>query len=114
MNSFQRVSRIVNKLVTPLMNVPIVGGQLSRTMAVISYTGRRSGKTFTFPVNYLGKGDDTLTVGVMMPDRKTWWRNFYPDPAPISVTIGGRTRTGTAVAQRDPDRGVRVKVTFDS
>ncbi|NMO01511.1 nitroreductase family deazaflavin-dependent oxidoreductase [Gordonia sp. TBRC 11910] len=114
MNLFQRVLRAANKVVTPLLHAPVVGGQLSRSMAIITYTGRRSGKTFSTPVNYLAKGDDTLVIGVMMSERKNWWRNFDPGPAPITVTIGGIDRTGTGVVKRGHDGVVRVKVTFDA
>ncbi|GAB19402.1 hypothetical protein GOEFS_083_00340 [Gordonia effusa NBRC 100432] len=114
MSLFQNAAKVFNKAVTPLLNAPVVGDRLSKSMAVISYTGRRSGKTFSTPVNYQKKGDDTLIIGVMLPDSKTWWRNFYPDPGPITVTIGDAARNGTALAQRDEKRGVRVKVTFDA
>ena len=114
MNLFQRVAQTVNKVVTPLLNAPVVGGRLAKSMAVITYTGRRSGKTFSTPVNYLAKSDGTLVIGVMMPERKAWWRNFDPGPAPISVRIGGVDRVGTAVVKRDDEGVVRVKVTFDA
>ncbi len=114
MNTFQRIAKTVNKVVTPLLHAPVIGGRLSKSVAVISYTGRRSGKTFSTPVNYLRSDDGTLTIGVMMPDRKTWWRNFHPDSAPITVNIGGAERAGIALAQRDDEGGVRVEVTLDA
>lgn len=113
MNTFQRVAKTLNKIVTPLLHAPVIGGRLSKSVAIISYTGRRSGRTFSTLVNYLWEGDGVLTIGVMMPDRKTWWRNFYPKSAPIAVNIGGAERTGIAVARRD-GRGVRVEVTLDA
>ncbi|MFW0791494.1 nitroreductase/quinone reductase family protein [Gordonia sp. CPCC 205333] len=114
MSFFQNAAKVFNKAVTPLLSAPVVGDRLAKSMAVISYTGRRTGKTFSTPVNYQKRDDDSLIIGVMMPDSKTWWRNFYPDPAPITVAIGDTARTGTAVAQRDEKRGVRVKVTFEA
>ncbi|GHE79376.1 hypothetical protein GCM10017786_06540 [Amycolatopsis deserti] len=99
----------MNAAVVPLLNTPVVGRRLSKSVAVISYTGRRSGKTFRTPVNYVRQGD-TLTIRVVMPHRKTWWRNFYPEPGPIAVAIGDVERAGTAVARRDERGGVRVQV----
>ncbi len=111
MNNFQRIAKTINAVVTPLLHVPWIGARLSRSVAVITYIGRRSGATFSTPVNYVRDGD-ALTIGVMMPERKNWWRNFYPEAAPISVTIGGVERHGTAVAERD-ETGARVKVVLD-
>ncbi len=109
----QRIAKVFNKAVIPLLDVPVIGSKLAGSMATITYVGRRSGKTFTAPVNYTRKGDDSIIIGVMAADQKSWWRNFYPDPHPITVTTGGRSRSGSAVAQRDPKLGTRVKVTFD-
>lgn len=113
MTTFQRIAKIANKAVFPILNAPVIGQKLSGSMATISYVGRRSGKEFSAPVAYTRKDDRTLTIGVAAPDQKSWWRNFYPDGGPITVDIGGVSRTGTAVAQRDDERGTRVTVTFD-
>ena len=50
-------------------------------MINIRYVGRRSGKTFETPVGYRRSGDSVI-IGVMSPDKKTWWRNFLGDGAP--------------------------------
>ncbi|GAA1481920.1 hypothetical protein GCM10009624_23600 [Gordonia sinesedis] len=102
----------MNLAVTPLLHAPLIGSRMSKSMAVISYTGRRSGKRFSTPVNYAER-DGTITIGVMAPDMKTWWRNFYPDPHPMSIDIGGVERSGSAVAHRDADGGVKVVLTLD-
>ena len=111
MNSFQRIARAVNTVIVPLLDTPLVGDRLSKSVALISYTGRRSGRIFSTPVNYERTPDGGLRIGVMMPERKNWWRNFYPEAAPIAVTIGGAERQGTAKANRTED-GVTVDVTF--
>lgn len=108
MNTFQRVAAAVNSVVEPLVGAPVIGSLLGRSMTVITYVGRRSGRTFSAPVAYRRKGD-RLTVGVAMPDKKTWWRNFYPDAGPISVKLDGADRTGQAVAHRE-DKGVYVSI----
>jgi hypothetical protein len=78
-----------------------------RRFTVITYTGRRSGRTFSTPVAYKRAGT-TVTIGVQMPEAKNWWRNFL-DGGPIALQLGGVHRTGHAVSRRD-DRG-RVTVT---
>ena len=112
-NRFQRVAGVVNRtVVLPLLRIPGLDGLLGRAFTTVSYTGRKSGKHVTFPVNYVRSGD-TVTIGVAMPDRKTWWRNFTGDGAPISVTLDGENRTGHAVASKDSKGSVRVRVTLD-
>lgn len=92
-----------------LIDAPIVGGLVRRSMVVIRYTGRRSGGTFQTPVNYQRRGDDVV-IRVMAPDKKTWWRNFLGEGGPLTLTnFDGADRTGHAVAHRD-ERG-RVTVT---
>ncbi|MGV9861022.1 nitroreductase/quinone reductase family protein [Rhodococcus koreensis] len=114
MNAFQRVAKIVNSVVTPLLHAPVLGRRMSKTVAIVSYTGRRSGKTISTPVNYLQQNDSTIAIGVMAPDKKTWWRNFYPDPAPMTIDIAGVERSGTAIAHRDDNGAVNVELTLDS
>lgn len=113
MNTFQRVAHGVNRLVAPILRAPVVGGMLSRSMTEITYTGRRSGKQFSLPVAYRRRGADEVIVGVAMPDKKNWWRNFDPGPAPIGIRFEGVDRTGTAVA-KVTDEGTAVYITLDA
>ena len=101
----------------PLFNAPIValaasprlGKMLRRNITLISYTGRRSGRTFSIPVAYRRRGDE-IEIVPNMPDAKTWWRNFLGDGAPMSLTLDGIERSGHAVAKRDENGRVTVRV----
>ena len=98
-----------NGLFVALMNAPVLGGLVRRGMVVIRYEGRRSGKTFELPVAYKRSGD-TVVIGVGMPDRKNWWRNFLGDGAPlVFVGLDGADRPAHAVATRGAGGGVSVK-----
>lgn len=112
MNIFQRGAAAFNALVTPLIKAPIIGKYISTAITEITYTGRRSGKKFSLPVGYKRRGDQ-VTIGVAMPDKKGWWRNFYPDGGPIGIELDGVKRTGHAVTHKDGDN-VYVKVDLDS
>lgn len=85
---------------------------LGGSFATLTYTGRRSGRQVTLPVNYRRRGDDVV-VGVAAPGSKTWWRNFTGAGGPITVQTGDDVRAGHAVANRR-DGKVRVTITFEA
>lgn len=73
-------------------------GMLSRSMVLITYTGRKSGRTYTVPTNYARDGS---TLWITSYRRRTWWRNFQGG-APVVVRLQGQDRQGTAEAITDP------------
>ena len=83
---------------------------LSRIAIEMRYTGRRSGRQFTLPVQYAREGN-RLLVAVQDPSTTTWWRNFRT-PQEVSVRLQGKPRRGTAlvIGPDDPmwDRDRRV------
>lgn len=104
----RRWAPAVNARVTALADSPRWGRTVRRRIVMITYVGRRSGRTFSMPVGYRRAGDE-ITIGASIPDAKTWWRNFLGPGAPLSLHLDGTDRSGHAVARRD-DRG-RVTVT---
>jgi deazaflavin-dependent oxidoreductase (nitroreductase family) len=69
----------------------------------LRYTGRRSGRQYTLPVQY-ARADDHLVVRPQRWQHSTWWRNFRT-PQPVTVRLAGRLHEGTArvVDPGDPD-----------
>ncbi|WP_415973276.1 nitroreductase/quinone reductase family protein [Rhodococcus sp. 077-4] len=113
MNTFQKSAAAFNKVFTVVMKAPVLDRVLGRSMGILTYTGRKSGKKFSLPVAYRRTGDH-VKVGVAMPDKKNWWRNFENDGGRVDVDLGGVHHSGRAVATRD-DRGrVTVDITLDS
>ena len=109
----RRLTRSVNSVVTGLRSAPLSRQLLSRHVTVVTYTGRRSGRTFSTPVGYQRAGD-TVTIAVGLPERKTWWRNFTGAGGTLSLHLDGADRAGHAVAQID-DRGqVTITVRLDN
>lgn len=95
-----------------LIDAPVIGPLVRRSMVVIQYTGRRSRQTFQTPVSYQRSGN-VVVIRVVAPDRKTWWRNFTGDGGPITlINFDGADRTGHAVADRDARGRVTVTVTL--
>ena len=103
----------VNTVMTALTHAPLLGPVLGRYITEISYTGRKSGKTFTLPIGYVRRGD-TVTIRVSMPDKKNWWRNFLGAGAPLSIRLDGTERPAHAVATRDAAGRVTVVANLES
>lgn len=110
-STFQKVAAVGNSVIRPLVASPRWGRFVDKWMTVITYTGRRSGRTFSIPIGYRRDGDE-LKIMVMFPDQKSWWRNFTGEGAPILVRLGGVDRPGHGVARRDNGRVV-VSVRLD-
>ena len=103
-------NRTVNPVVKGLLNSPL-HGLVDGGLALITVTGRRSGREYTFPVNYEQQGEQvTITVG--WPDRKLWWRNLVGGGR-VRMRIRGEERSGHAEARGDERRGVTVEVALD-
>lgn len=106
---FMRGAPLVNAPVAALAASPRFGGLVNRNIALLSYTGRQSGRNFTIPVSYRRTGDRVI-IGVGMPEAKTWWRNFLGDGGPLSLRLDGTEHAGHAVAERDEKGRVTVSV----
>jgi hypothetical protein len=106
------MAAFVNTGIAALIRSPRWGRLVGRGLAMMTYTGRRSGRVFTTPVGYRRTGDD-VTIAVSMPASKTWWRNFLDTGAPLSLRLDGVDRPGHAVARRDPKGRVTVSVLLE-
>ena len=105
-----RGAPLFNAPVAAIANSPRLGAGLRRSITLVTYTGRRSGRTFSIPVAYRRRDDANIDIGANLPDAKTWWRNFLGDGAPLTATIGGVERAGHGVAHRDDKGRVTVQV----
>lgn len=106
---FALLNRTANQAVSLLLRSPLhplASGQL----ALITVTGRRSGREHTLPVGYRRR-DDVVWIGVGWPERKVWWRNLE-DGGRVRVLVAGRERSGEARLRRAGER-VAVEVQLD-
>ena len=105
----------VNGCVEALRASPRLGRLVNRYLTTVTYTGRRSGRTFSTPVGYRRSGADgeVVTIVVELPEYKTWWRNFLGEGGPITLDLDGTARTGHAVADRGPKGRVNVTVRLE-
>jgi hypothetical protein len=110
---YQGVVDRVNNCVSQLRASPRWGRVVQRHLTIVTYTGRRSGRTFSTPVGFQQNGS-IVTIGVMMPERKNWWRNFLGAGGPLTLQLDGAERSGHAVARRDAKGRVAVTVHLDA
>ncbi|MEJ2869678.1 nitroreductase/quinone reductase family protein [Actinomycetospora sp. OC33-EN08] len=108
MTFLQTAASLVNRVMLPLVRSGVGSGAL----AVLTYTGRRSGQVYSLPVAYRRDGDH-VWIGIGAPGQKTWWRNFLGDGGPVSLRVGGEDRSGHARAVRDGGSDVHVEVELD-
>ncbi len=101
---FALMNRAVNPGVRAILRSPL-HPLLSGRLALITFTGRRSGRPYTIPVLYELEAD-TVRIPVEWPARKRWWRNLR-DEAPVELLLRGRRLPGSALAS---ERDGRVSV----
>jgi deazaflavin-dependent oxidoreductase (nitroreductase family) len=90
---------IGNRVVSAILRSPL-HPLLGRDFALIEFTGRRSGQTYSVPVNAFAEGEGFLIIS--RRDR-TWWRNLRQRPA-ARLRRRGRTQAVQArVVEAPPE-----------
>jgi deazaflavin-dependent oxidoreductase (nitroreductase family) len=78
--------KLYNPLVIWLLHSPLHRFLDQHTM-LITVTGRKSGKRYTFPVSYIREGETLLVIS---QKNRTWWKNLRPG-AQVTVFLQGHT-----------------------
>lgn len=73
---------------------------LSGNVMLLTYTGRKTGKRYTYPVSYLRDGD-VVTVFTY----HSWWKNLRGG-APVIVEIKRQRLVGSAEVVRDDESAI--------
>jgi hypothetical protein len=84
-------NRIANAVMRPLLRSPL-HGLVSRNVMLITFTGRKSGRTYTTPVGY-AREDDTLITSTLRSNR--WWKNLVGG-VPVTLDVQGKRLNGKA------------------
>jgi hypothetical protein len=74
------------------LTTPGLQGMIGQGLALLSFTGRRSGTIYTIPVSYQREAD---IVTVITKRVRNWWRNFET-PAPVELRLAGKRYSGKA------------------
>jgi deazaflavin-dependent oxidoreductase (nitroreductase family) len=89
-----------NPIMEWLLNSPL-HPLISQNTVLVTYEGRKSGKTYTTPVNYVRDGQ-VLTITSYR--HRTWWRNLRGG-APVTLRLQGQDLKAHANVIED-DEGV--------
>lgn len=99
--------KIGNYFIRYILSSPL-HGLMSKNTLLIQFTGRKSGKKFTTPVNYTQEGS---VVRVTSQRSRVWWRNLKSMPE-VAVTIRGKKLTGNAVVLETPEQVAEGLIRF--
>ena len=80
---------MVNRTMKFILRSPL-HAMVSKSVLLITFTGRKSGKTYTTPVSYSQSGDQ-----VRIFTHAAWWKNLSHG-APVTLRIQGRDFRGVA------------------
>ncbi len=89
MSQTTTVPPIVNKTMKFVLRSPM-HGVVSKSVLLITFTGRKSGKTYTTPVSY-SQSDGKVTIFT----HANWWKNMRRS-APVTLRLRGRDVRGLA------------------
>ncbi len=78
-------------------------------LALITVTGRRTGRRYTTPVQAVTRDGHVFLVS---RQGRTWWRNLRGG-GPVALRIGGRARTGRGSVVTGLDDIRRAQAVFD-
>lgn len=94
--------RWLNGMMVVMLKTPGLQRLVGKGTALITFTGRKSGREITTPVSYVRKDDRILITGHRT---RQWWRNLVADPQ-VEVRLAGKVRRGQASVMDDPDNAL--------
>jgi deazaflavin-dependent oxidoreductase (nitroreductase family) len=99
MSQIPSVPPYVNQAMKFILRSP-VHGMISKSILLITFTGRNSGKRYTTPVSY-SQVDGQVTIFT----HANWWKNLR-DGAPVRLRIRGRELQGLPALVAEDKRAV--------
>lgn len=96
-----------NPILKTILNSPL-HAPLSNALMLITVTGRKTGRPYTFPVGYQRDGERLMVFTV-----HGWWRNLG-EGAPVTLRLQGRTVRGIARPTRSVEDIRRFVETFSA
>jgi hypothetical protein len=85
------ITKIGNSFVKMVLRSPL-HGFFSKSIMLINFKGRKSGKTYTTPVGYARRGDKIMFSAKL---NHVWWKNLRGG-APVVLRVEGQDLNGIA------------------
>ena len=104
MSETSSVSPMLNKTIKFVLRSHL-HGMVSKYLTLITFTGRKSGKTYTTPVSYYQQNNE-----VTIFTHADWWKNLQ-NGASVSLRLQGRELQGFAKAVADDKGAIAAKLT---
>ncbi len=96
MNARTVLNSMANPAVSFLLRSPL-HGMMSGGVLLMTVAGRRTGRRYTFPVQYHREGD---TITIISRRERTWWRNLRGG-APVTLRVRGHDLPAKADVSTD-------------
>lgn len=87
---------VANRVIPAILRTPVLHRLLSRNLMLVTFTGRKSRRTFTTPVTYT-----PTETGVLFFSNQRWWTNLRGG-APVVLHLQGSAVTGVAEPVEEP------------
>lgn len=97
-----------NSLMKWALTTPGLQSTIGQQLAILSFEGRKSEKTYAIPVSY-HRHDDVVTV-VTKRVRK-WWHNFE-SPIDVRLRLAGRDYSGKAHIETNPEEALEFMTEY--
>lgn len=88
------MNKIANPFVRLILRSPL-HGMMSASVLLITYHGRKSGKEYTLPVQYVQDGNH-IYILPGYAEKKTWWRNLKGG-MDVQLMLKGQTLSGYGI-----------------
>ena len=98
---------LVNPVIRGLLNSPM-HGLVSGNIAVLHFTGRKSGRALSTPLSYTREGN---TVRLLSSQNTRWWHNFRGRDVGVEIELAGERLPGTAHLLEGDSDALREGVT---
>ena len=77
----------LNSMMKVMLHTPGLQRVVGQAIALLSFTGRRSGTRYTTPITYLRDGDEVVVITKRF---RTWWKNLQDEPQ-VELRLAGAT-----------------------
>ena len=105
------MNHLINPIVRLILRSPF-HRLFSGSIVLITYQGRKSGRTYTLPVQYV-QADKLIYILPGASEQKTWWRNLRGG-APVRIRLCGQDLSAQAEVLAGEANGDEIRDMLDS